>query len=474
MATGVGSAAAPAGRSAVLEENLRRRLAELSGINAIGIVLASTHDPERLVEVGLAEIVSRLGFERGVLALVDAEAGVIGSCRVAGGPPGLGLLVADLAVQLDDESAAPSRLARADGPLLFHDAAAEGGEANRRLAAVLGSTAFVGTPLVTQGRVVGVLLVNDTREGRPLEPADGPLLYTVGSLLAAALESARLHVELEGQNRALEARVAERTRDLVTAMTEAQEARAAAELANEAKSRFLANVSHELRTPLTSVVGFAKLNRKRLDNVVFPVVPLDDPKVERATRQVSDTLGIIVEEGERLTGLINDLLDLAKIEAGRLEWRMAPIRLEDVVRRALAATSALFEVGGVRLETRVADGLPEVDGDAERLVQVVINLVSNAVKFTPGGVVTVTVDADPEAVRVAVADTGRGIPASDRERIFEPFRQASDTLADGPRGTGLGLPIARQIVRAHHGDLEVRSQPGEGSTFWFRIPVRSA
>ena len=426
------------------------------------------------MELGLAEIVGRLGFERGAVGLLDPAAGRIGDWCVAGGPPGLGVLVADLAVPLDDEAAAPAVLARADGPLQFRDAAAGGDPTNTRLAATLGSAGFVGTPLVTQGRVVGVLLVSDTRDGLPLEAEDGPLLYTVGSLLAGGLESARLHAELEAQNRFLETRVAERTRDLLDAMAEAQEARAAAELANEAKSRFLANVSHELRTPLTSVVGFARLNRKRLDEVVFPVVVRDDPKVDRAVRQVGANLGIIVEEGERLTGLINDLLDLAKIESGRIDWRMAPLHLEDVVRRSLAATAALFEVGGVTLEERVADDLPVVIGDAERLVQVVINLISNAVKFSPGGRVTVTVDRDGDAVVAAVTDTGRGIPEGDLERIFEPFRQASDTMPGGPLGTGLGLPIARQIVRAHGGDLLVRSAPGAGSTFWFTVPVTAA
>ena len=458
----------------MLEDRLRRRLAELGAINALGIVIASTHDPSRLVELGLAEIVGRLGFERGVVGLVDPVAGSITDWRVAGGAPGLGLLLDDVVVTPDDDAAAPALLARADGPLLFRDATSEGDETNRRLAAVLGSAGFVGTPLATQGRAIGVLIVPDTRDGLPLEADDGPLLYTVGSLLAGGLESARLRSELEAQNRVLEARVAERTADLVAAMTEAQEARAAAELANEAKSRFLANVSHELRTPLTSVVGFARLNRKRLDEVVFPVVSRDDPRVDRAVRQVGDNLGIIVEEGERLTGLINDLLDLAKIEAGRIEWRMAPIRLEEVVRRGLAATSALFEVGGVAIEERIAEGLPEVRGDEERLVQVVINLISNAVKFSPGGRVSVTVDQADGNVRVAVADTGRGIPEADLEQIFEPFRQASDTLPGGPRGTGLGLPIARQIVRAHEGDLLVSSTPGRGSTFWFSIPASGA
>ena len=416
----------------------------------------------------------RLGFERGAAGLVDPETGTIGGWQVAGGPDGMAVLLAGVRVELDDPVAAPALLARSDDPLRLPDVAGTGSEVNRRLAAALGTTGLVGTPMVTHTGVVGVLLMADRRDSRPLEPEDGALLYTVGSLLASGIATARLQAELEAQNRALETRVAERTQELVEAMSEAQEARAAAELANDAKSRFLANVSHELRTPLTSVVGFARLNRRRLDEVVFPAVDRADPKVDRTVRQVGDTLGIIVEEGERLTGLINDLLDLAKIEAGRLEWRMAAMRLEDVVRRALAATASLFEVSGVQLETRVADDLPEVTGDAERLIQVVINLVSNAVKFSPGGRVAVEVGRDGEAVRVSVADTGRGIPPGDLERIFEPFRQASDTVPDGPRGTGLGLPIARQIVRAHGGDLQVSSTPGEGSTFWFAIPAGTA
>jgi signal transduction histidine kinase len=440
-------------------------------INALGILIASSRDPDALLGQALPVLVERLGFGRGAAALVDPGSATIGDWQVAGGPDSIAVLLMDADVPLDDPVAVPALLARSDGPLHLPEAAASGDEVNRRLAAALGAVGLVGTPMVTHTGVVGVLLVADRRDGLPLDPEDGPLLYTVGSLLAGGIATARLQAELEAQNRALEVRVAERTQELVEAMSEAQEARAAAELANEAKSRFLANVSHELRTPLTSVVGFARLNRRRLDKVVFPVVDRSDPKVDQTVRQVGETLEIIVDEGERLTGLINDLLDLAKIEAGRLEWRMAPMQVEDVVRRALAATASLFEVSGVGLEVEVADGLPAVTGDAERLIQVVINLISNAVKFSPGGRVTVGVDRDGDEVRVSVADTGRGIPPEDLERIFEPFRQASDTLPDGPLGTGLGLPIARQIVRAHGGDLRVQSSPGQGSTFCFGVPI---
>ena len=435
----------------------------------------------------------RLGFSRGLMAFVDPVARTLAGVRMARGPSAGERATGgaadparpadDIRVSLDDERSSLAVLARAEGPLRFRDVDSDDDEGNRRLALLLGSTGYVGTPLVTQGRVVGVLVVDDRRSGRELEAADGPLLYTVGSLFAGAIESARLYEELRAQNRVLEQRVAERTQDLLVAMSQAHEARAAAESANEAKSRFLANVSHELRTPLTSVVGFARLNRKRLDDVVFPVVPRDDPKVDRTVRQVGDNLGIIVAEGERLTGLINDLLDLAKIEAGRFDFRMAPVALGDVVRQALASTAALFEVSGLTLEVAIADGLPPINGDADRLVQVVINLISNAVKFTPHGSVRVAVSDEQVpvgevaggqavgSVRVTVTDSGRGIATDDIERIFEPFRQASDTVPDGPRGTGLGLPIARQIVEAHGGEMGVVSAPGDGSTFWFRIPA---
>ena len=160
-------------RDADLERDLRERLAELAGINAIGIALGSTLDLDALVERGLAEIVGNLGFERGLMAFADPASASLGGCRVAGGPPGLAMLVTDLRVPLDDPTSALAALARADGPLRFRDAAGDPDEGNRRIAAVLGSTGFVGTPLVTQGRSVGVLVVGDRRSGRDLTPPTG-------------------------------------------------------------------------------------------------------------------------------------------------------------------------------------------------------------------------------------------------------------------------------------------------------------
>jgi len=243
------------------------------------------------------------------------------------------------------------------------------------------------------------------------------------------------------------------------------------------KSQFLANVSHELRTPLTSVVGFTKLVRKRFGDVIVPAVEgsptAADPKVQRAVGQIEQNLAIMAAEGDRLTAMINDVLDLQKIEAGRMEFRREPVDLTAVIDQACAAVAALFEASGLALVRDVPASLPKVTGDHHRLIQVVINLLSNAVKFTAAGSVTVRAAAadDRTSVVVSVADTGTGIAPEDQARVFEQFAQAGDTLSETPRGTGLGLSICREIVEHHGGRIWLQSEPGRGSTFSFSLPA---
>jgi len=254
-------------------------------------------------------------------------------------------------------------------------------------------------------------------------------------------------------------------------ITELQRARQAAEAANQAKGNFLANVSHELRTPLTSVMGFAKIIKKRLDDVIFPnVQQQDDRRTQRAMKQVGDNINIILSEGQRLTTLINNVLDLAKIEAGKFEWRRQPVDVAEVVERAIAATSALFEHKDLELVRDIDPDLPSVIGDPDKLIQVVINLISNAVKFTDRGSVTCQVASKDGEVIVRVIDTGIGIALNDLPKVFDEFVQVGDTLTDKPQGTGLGLPICKQIVEHHGGHIWVESQPGVGSTFAFSLP----
>ena len=442
-----------------------QRLAALIALNELAVAAGSTLDRDHLLDRSMEAIIRNLRFDRVLVLLADEEWGVLADGRSVGGSAEMAAQVASLVLPFDLVTSQLVQLFHADGPLLFRDVDQDPDPRNRAFAEVLGVTSFLGTPLVTKGRSIGILAVDNRLTGRDVLPGDGPLLYTVGTLIASGLENARLYAEVEEQKAVLERRVAERTADLV-------EARAVAEAATAAKSTFLSNVSHELRTPLTSVVGFSKLISKRLAEVVFPVVPPGDPKVDRAMRQVTENLAIIVEEGDRLTALINDTLDLAKIEAGRMEWRAEPVDIGEVIERATAATAALLaDPGGPHLVVRVAPGLPSITGDRDRLIQVVINLISNAVKFTPNGTIAITAVAGVAGgVEVAVADTGIGIAPEDHDKVFEQFGQSGDTLTDKPRGTGLGLPICREIVEHHGGRLWLESAVGAGSTFRFTLP----
>lgn len=278
----------------------------------------------------------------------------------------------------------------------------------------------------------------------------------------------------------LESRVAARTAELTEAnerlrveVAERRRAEEAAEAANRVKSEFLSVVSHEIRTPLTSVLGFAVLIEKKLRQIH------EDPEADPAKRtkaigQILDNLGIIVSEADRLKNLINDVLDLAKLEAGRLDLRMERLDPADLVRQAAAAASGLFQDRPLKLVLDLAEPLPRILGDRDRLIQVLLNLISNAVKFTAEGAVTCSADMEEGRVLLAVSDTGMGIAPEDRERIFEKFRQLSPSSGDRPRGTGLGLAICRQIVESHGGTIRVESEKGQGSSFIFTLPVAPA
>jgi signal transduction histidine kinase len=224
------------------------------------------------------------------------------------------------------------------------------------------------------------------------------------------------------------------------------------------KDDFVSTVTHELRTPLTSIRAFSEILH-------------ENPDLDAAERK--KFLNIIIQESERLTRLINQVLDLAKLESGRAEWRVAQIDLRTVIEDSINATGQLFRARNVALETLLPAGTPLVRADRDRLVQVLINLLSNAVKFVEPDVGRVAVELQGGAgvVRVRVTDNGPGISAANQRIIFEKFRQAGDTMTEKPEGTGLGLPISRQIIEHFGGRLWVESEPGRGATFAFELPA---
>ncbi len=289
------------------------------------------------------------------------------------------------------------------------------------------------------------------------------LVFALGLTLARLIEAAHRRSEealrqtrLVNEN--LERLVSERTCELEAATRQAN-------AASRAKSEFLANMSHEIRTPLNGIIGSADLLQHRAD-------------VPEAARE---HVRLIAESGDLLVRLLGDILDFSKIEAGQLALEQQPFELAAVVADTAAIVAAKATASGVQFESRVAAELPrQVEGDRYRLRQVLLNLISNAIKFTPaGGRVWLTVEASapgasPAPVRFAVRDTGIGIDPAVRAQIFERFTQADSSTTRRYGGSGLGLAISAQLVRLMGGKLEVESAPGQGSVFFFSLPLRSA
>jgi signal transduction histidine kinase len=294
-----------------------------------------------------------------------------------------------------------------------------------------GYRALMAVPLLRPDHVVGSLIVRRKQPGL-LPQSTVDLLQTFAVQSVIAIQNARLFQEIGEKGRQLE-------------------------LESRHKSQFLANMSHELRTPLNAIIGYTELI---LDNIYG-----ETPEKMRSV------LERVQVNGRHLLGLINDVLDLSKIEAGELKLALTDYSLEDVVHSVFTGVEALAAHKGLAFKTEVSPGLPRGHGDERRIAQVLLNLTGNAIKFTDAGEVMINASAHDGSFTVAVSDTGPGIEEADQARIFGEFQQvdASSTRAKG--GSGLGLSIAKRIVEMHGGRIWVESKPGAGSTFSFSLPI---
>ena len=288
-------------------------------------------------------------------------------------------------------------------------------------------------PMLARGRRVGFLIANNKESRRSVAPRQVELLQAFASHAAVAVENARLFREIEEKGRQLE-------------------------VASKHKSQFLANMSHELRTPLNAILGYTELV---LDGI-YGEVP----------EKIHDVMQRLEKSGRHLLGLINDVLDLSKIEAGQLVLALNDYSMKEVVQTVLTAVESLAAEKTLALKVAVPADLPPGRGDERRLTQVLLNIVGNAIKFTEAGEVRIEATARDGEFVVSVADTGPGITPADQERIFEEFQQVDSSHTRKKGGTGLGLSIARRIIELHGGRIWVESSPGNGSTFSFALPVR--
>jgi signal transduction histidine kinase len=421
--------AAVAVRNARLFSTTRRRLDELDAVNKVGTAVASHLEVDRLCEVVGENLVDIFGVGAVYVAVWDEESGLVRMPfyshdgqreQYSGFPFGEGLTSQVL----------KKRQALNIGENLAAIAQDLGGKPVPGREAL----SWLGVPIVSGKRALGVLCVQSYDRENAFSDDDVRLLTTIASTVGAGIRNARLY-------------------EAATA------ARAEAEAANHHKSRFLANMTHELRTPLNSIINLAYLIQEGEEN---------------APPGIRDTASRIEVAGRHLLGLINDVLDMAKVEVGRMDVRLEECDFRAVARAVLAAAAGLERSPGVDIRDEIPDALPSVLADRVRLRQVLFNLLANAVKFTPSGHITLRARAGERELVAEVEDTGIGMDQADMPKAFMEFVQLDDDMDRRAGGSGLGLPLSRRLVELQGGKLWGESKKGQGSIFRFTLPRADA
>jgi signal transduction histidine kinase len=452
-----------------LREPARTNPARLAAVRATGLLDSDVEEIfDRLTRIA----VRLLGVPAAFISLVDADRDFYKSACGFGEP------LASVR-ELRGPTFCHFTVQRTE-PLVIPDTAADPLYRDVPTVKTLGVAAYVGVPLIIDGQAVGAFCTIDTKP-RAWRADEVELLVTLaasaqremelrGAVAAARADKAELEqafAELERSNHLLQQQAVElemQAEELHVTTAHLEERTEAAEVANKSKMSFLSMMSHELRTPLNAIGGYSELISMGLRGPVTPDTVEYLARIQRAS--------------SHLQNLIGDILEFTHLDAGHISYEIEDVRVRSILGEAAELIAPQVAERGIafRLENQVVsrDGsLPSVRADRKKLRQILVNLLTNAIKFTPaGGTITMSADPNDHSVQVHVTDTGRGIPAQDLERIFEPFVQlARDSTPSQTQGVGLGLAISRQLARGMAGDLSVASNAGAGSRFTLTLPA---
>jgi signal transduction histidine kinase len=411
---------------------LTRSVTELRALGEVGRAVSSTLELETVLNTIVSRAAQLAGADGAAIAEYDETTREFQIRSTHNYDPELVEALRAMPIKMGEGLA--GRAAERREPMQVPDMLREGAYEShlRDILVRMGHRALLAVPLMREDQVIGTLSVNRRAPGE-FAPEVVELLKTFATQSALAIQNARLFREVEDKGRQLA-------------------------IASQHKSQFLANMSHELRTPLNAVLGYTEL----ILDETFGDVP----------EPIRDSLERARNSGQHLLGLINDVLDLSKIEAGQLTLSLADYAMEEITHAVATNVESLAAEKKLALRVTVPPDLPPGRGDSRRIAQVLLNLVGNAIKFTEVGEVRVGVTVSDETFIVSVADTGPGISPADQARIFEEFQQADSSSTRKKGGTGLGLAIAKRIVEMHGGRIWVESALGRGSTFRFALPVR--
>jgi GAF domain-containing protein len=410
-------------------DELGRSVGELQALGEVSQAVNSTLDLETVLSTIVAKAVQLSGTEAGAIYGYDEQAREFRLRATYGMDQELIDALTQRHIDLDDPNIAEVFAQRE--PLQVADLKEEAASELNKIALRAGYRARMVAPLLRGEDIVGMLVV---RRRTPGEFAKNTvdIIKTFAAQSVLAIQNARLFREIEDKGRQLEE-------------------------ASQHKSQFLANMSHELRTPLNAILGYTEL--------------MADGAYGEPSEKMMGVLKRLESNGRHLLGLINDVLDLSKIEAGQLELELSDYSVQDIAQTVRSTLEPLAADKKLAFKVEMASDLPPGRGDGRRLTQVLINLVGNAIKFTDAGEVAIKAEAHNGSFHVSVRDTGPGISAADQAKLFQEFQQADNAITRKKGGTGLGLAISKRIVEMHGGKIWVESQPGQGSTFAFMLPV---
>jgi signal transduction histidine kinase len=405
---------------------------------------------EQVLNNALGKVMRLMELDSGAILLANEQKGEVSA--IARGEVSTGFL--EKLKELPTSNSITGRLILSGMPVVIEDTTKYPNLADG-LIKEEGLQSIAAVPLRSSGRVIGTLIIA-SRHRHSFSSGDIHLLNTIGEGLGPALKNAELYEALRGKNHQLD----EQNQELRSRQRKLLEKSREVEQASQLKSEFLANMSHELRTPLNVIIGFSEL---MLDEVPGPT-----------NKKQRQCLEDVLNSGRHLLGLIDQVLDLSKIESGRTELKLAEVALPEIIESLRNTMLPVLKPRRQKLDISLEDGLPAVYADKAKLRQVFFNLLSNSSRFTPeGGRIEIKAVKNGTHCHISVADNGIGIKKEDQTRIFEPFCQLNNAPGRGGGGTGLGLVVVKQLVEKHGGRVWLESEYGKGSRFSFTIPLFS-
>jgi len=426
------------------QEELDKRLSGLDALQKASRLISTTLDEKEIFKRLGQSLVAELGFEKILILFSDENKKI--NC-----PVHLGFLQDEIQKILEQfpQQIQLTEVLKNGHTLSSINLSKDKKESIVRLFEV---EHFIFSPILNQNGIIGIVFVGNRSNASPLTAGDEELISILANQIGQSLENARLFEQVFRSRQNLESKIQERTKELASALEEVQKI-------NKTKSEFISAVSHELRTPLTSIKGYASL--------------LMTGKLGDIPKQVKERLEKINTHSDNLVKFVNDLLDIARIESGRVELNVQKCGLSSLIENTHDLLTPQMKEKNIHWASQMDKDLPEIYGDKNQLERVFINLIVNAIKFTPsGGTIEVAARKVKDELIVKITDTGIGMKEEDLPRIFNEFYRAENAINQNIKGTGLGLTLAKKIIEAHQGKIWVTSKLNQGTTFHFTLPLK--